>query len=144
MITDKTLLAVFLFFFRCTCRNENFVVEVTPSLRPIAINQIHSWLLTIHPNEGSTEKDLQISVSGGMPLHDHGMQPVTERRGAGMILAQRCRHDVVAEEALQSRTTPRHAQPDPPSAKRASFRAADRAPPPSQASATLSRPPAAR
>ena len=57
-----------------TGSNENFVIEVTPSLRPIAINQIHSWLLTIHPNEGSTQKDLQISVSGGMPLHDHGMQ----------------------------------------------------------------------
>ena len=57
-----------------TGSSENFVIEVTPSLRPIAINQIHSWLLTIHPNEGSTEKDLQISVSGGMPLHDHGMQ----------------------------------------------------------------------
>ena len=57
-----------------TGSNENFVIEVTPSPKPIAINQIHSWLLTIHPSDGSTEKDLQISVSGGMPLHDHGMQ----------------------------------------------------------------------
>ena len=57
-----------------TGSNENFVVEVTPSLRPIAINQIHSWLLTIHANEGSSKNDMQISVSGGMPLHDHGMQ----------------------------------------------------------------------
>ena len=47
---------------------------MTPSLSPIAINQIHSWLLTIHPNEGSSKNDMQISVSGGMPLHDHGMQ----------------------------------------------------------------------
>ena len=57
-----------------TGSNENFVVEVTPSLRPIAINQIHSWLLTLHPNEGSSKNDMHISVSGGMPLHAHGMQ----------------------------------------------------------------------
>ena len=57
-----------------TGSSERFTIEVIPTLQPIAINQIHSWLLAIDPNDGSPTDNLKISANGGMPLHDHGMQ----------------------------------------------------------------------
>ncbi len=42
------------------------------SLDPIEINQMHSWVLYVSMN-GDPVKGARISVSGGMPAHDHGL-----------------------------------------------------------------------
>ena len=50
-------------------------VQVTYSTPdgPIEINRIHSWILHIRNADGEPVTDADISVSGGMPRHDHGM-----------------------------------------------------------------------
>jgi hypothetical protein len=54
-------------------------------IEPIEINRIHSWVLTV-TSEGEPVTGAAISVSGGMPAHDHGMPTrprVTEELGDG-------------------------------------------------------------
>lgn len=53
---------------------------------PIEINKIHSWVLSIQTISGDPVTTAEISVDGGMPLHDHGMPTrprVTENLGNG-------------------------------------------------------------
>jgi len=53
---------------------------------PIEINKIHSWVLSIQTMSGDPVNTAEISVDGGMPLHDHGMPTrprVTENLGNG-------------------------------------------------------------
>ncbi len=42
------------------------------SLEPIEINQMHSWVLRVNA-DGDPVSGAKISVSGGMPAHDHGL-----------------------------------------------------------------------
>ncbi len=53
---------------------------------PVEINKIHSWVLFIQTMSGDPVTTADISVAGGMPLHDHGMPTrprVTENLGDG-------------------------------------------------------------
>ena len=49
-----------------------YTVSFESSLKPIEINQIHSWLLRI-TSEGAPVTNASLTVSGGMPDHDHGL-----------------------------------------------------------------------
>lgn len=67
-----------------------YTIQVESSLEPIEINAIHSWTLFLsrdgEPVEGAT-----LSVTGGMPEHDHGMPTsprVTEELGEGRYLLE--------------------------------------------------------
>lgn len=53
--------------------SQNFHVVASPSLKPIRINQIHSWEIIVTNKQGKLVKEASIAVSGGMPLHDHGL-----------------------------------------------------------------------
>jgi YtkA-like len=58
----------------------------TSRLDPIAINQIHTWVLHVEAADGNPVVGAQISVDGGMPQHNHGLptQPqVTQDLGNG-------------------------------------------------------------
>lgn len=55
-----------------------FRVSVTSNLQPIAINQIHSWVLHVSNTDGESLAGAEITVTGGMPAHDHGL-PTTPR-----------------------------------------------------------------
>jgi hypothetical protein len=62
-----------------------YTVSVTSSLEPIEINQIHSWDLHIS-SHGKPVEGAALSISGGMPKHDHGLPTrprVTEELGDG-------------------------------------------------------------
>ena len=67
-----------------------FAVSFDSSLDPIEINRIHSWTLTIM-RDGKPVEGAEITVTGGMPAHDHGMPTaprVTAEIGAGKYLLQ--------------------------------------------------------
>ncbi len=48
-------------------------VTYTPSLNPIVINQIHSWVLHIETTAGEPVTGAEITLEGGMPMHNHGL-----------------------------------------------------------------------
>lgn len=61
------------------------VTYSTPAGPPV-INQIHSWILHVESSDGIPVENAEITVTGGMPEHDHGLptQPrVTEELGGG-------------------------------------------------------------
>ena len=54
-------------------QGKKFVVAVQPPATPPAINQIHSWQVTVRTPEGTPVTHAHISVDGGMPQHGHGL-----------------------------------------------------------------------
>jgi len=49
-----------------------YTVSFESSLEPIEINQIHYWILRLTSN-GKPVTGASLTVTGGMPAHDHGM-----------------------------------------------------------------------
>jgi hypothetical protein len=69
-----------------TSDNGFYQVSFTSELDPLAINQMHSWILHVETADGEPVEDAVITVDGGMPQHGHGLptQPqVTENLGGG-------------------------------------------------------------
>ena len=63
-----------------------FKISFETELDPIEINKIHSWVITVQTSSGVAVAEADVSVLGGMPLHDHGMPTrprVTEYLGDG-------------------------------------------------------------
>jgi len=63
-----------------------FVVQATSQLDPLAINQLHAWILHVETPDGQPVEGATITVDGGMPAHNHGLptEPqVTEELGNG-------------------------------------------------------------
>ena len=63
-----------------------FVVQATSQLDPLAINQLHSWILHVETPDGQPVEGATITVDGGMPAHNHGLPTdpqVTEELGGG-------------------------------------------------------------
>ncbi len=63
-----------------------YTISFEAELDPIEINKIHSWVLSVRTSNGDPVTTAEISVLGGMPLHDHGMPTrprVTEYLGEG-------------------------------------------------------------
>ncbi len=66
--------------------NMLFRVQATSQLDPLAINELHSWILHVEMADGKPVEDAVITVDGGMPAHNHGLptEPqVTEYLGDG-------------------------------------------------------------
>ena len=53
--------------------NGLFQVKVGSELNPIVINRMHSWTLMITTAEQTPVLDAEVTVTGGMPEHDHGL-----------------------------------------------------------------------
>ncbi|MEI2609238.1 MAG: FixH family protein [Candidatus Promineifilaceae bacterium] len=69
-----------------TSDNGFYQVSFSSELEPLAINQMHSWILHVETADGEPVEDAVITVDGGMPQHGHGLptQPqVTENLGGG-------------------------------------------------------------
>ncbi len=63
-----------------------FAVSYESELQPIEINRIHNWLLHIETTGGDPVAGAIVEVTGGMPLHNHGLPTrplVTEELGDG-------------------------------------------------------------
>ena len=68
-----------------------FVVSVYSTLKPIAINRMHSWIVHINDRYGDPVDDAEIHVDAGMPEHNHGLPTtpqVTQRLGNGEYLLE--------------------------------------------------------
>lgn len=65
---------------------ELFRVAFSSDLDPVAINQMHSWTLTVETADGQPVENATITVDGGMPQHGHGLPTrpqVTDYLGDG-------------------------------------------------------------
>jgi len=51
---------------------EGTQIEIYSELSPLVINKIHSWRIRILDANGAPQA-AEMSISGGMPEHDHGM-----------------------------------------------------------------------
>ena len=70
---------------------DGYSVEIFSQLSPLEINRIHSWYIEITGVDSTPVSNAQITVTGGMPDHDHGLptQPqVTEEVGDGTYLLE--------------------------------------------------------
>ncbi|MDT8399230.1 MAG: FixH family protein [Pseudomonadales bacterium] len=68
-----------------------FRVGYRSELAPIVINRIHHWVLHVETSAGQALTDAQLSVSGGMPAHNHGMPTsprMTQNLGNGDYLLE--------------------------------------------------------
>ncbi len=54
-------------------RSGYYRVSYTSELQPIAINKIHTWVFHVETPEGEPVTGAMITVTGGMPLHNHGL-----------------------------------------------------------------------
>jgi hypothetical protein len=50
-----------------------FRVSFRSELDPIVINRIHSWVLHVEDEHGAPVASATITVTGGMPSHNHGL-----------------------------------------------------------------------
>ncbi len=48
-------------------------LRIVSELSPLAINRIHSWRLYLTDADNTPVHGAEISVTGGMPDHDHGL-----------------------------------------------------------------------
>ncbi|MGI9203962.1 MAG: FixH family protein [Woeseiaceae bacterium] len=54
-------------------RSGYYNVSYTSELTPLTINKIHRWILHIEDASGEPVSGAVISVTGGMPEHNHGL-----------------------------------------------------------------------
>jgi YtkA-like protein len=62
-----------------------------PQRNPIAINQIHSWVIHVETADGRPVEHASITVDGDMPQHGHGLPTrpqVTSELGGGDYLVE--------------------------------------------------------
>ncbi|MDH4124851.1 MAG: FixH family protein [Gammaproteobacteria bacterium] len=67
-------------------RNGLFVVRYKAEIEPLTINTLHAWRLHLENAAGEAVPGASIQVSGGMPLHNHGLptEPrITTELGGG-------------------------------------------------------------
>ena len=48
-------------------------ISYASALEPIEINRIHAWVAQVMDADGNPVEDASISITGGMPDHDHGL-----------------------------------------------------------------------
>ncbi|MGY8813411.1 MAG: FixH family protein [Gammaproteobacteria bacterium] len=68
-----------------------FQVSIQTDVTPIPINQIQSWTLHLQNAAGESVDNAEITLVGGMPMHNHGMPTVpqvTQALGNGSYLVE--------------------------------------------------------
>lgn len=66
-------------------------VTMTSELDPLTINQMHSWIISVHDAQDEAVDNAVIRVDGGMPVHNHGLATnpqVTAQLGEGRYRLQ--------------------------------------------------------
>jgi len=51
-------------------------------VQPLPLNQMHRWLIEVQDVAGAPLSELEISVAGGMPQHNHGLPTAPQVRAA--------------------------------------------------------------
>lgn len=78
-------------------------VSMHSELDPLRINQMHSWIISVHDSRGDAVDDAVIRVDGGMPEHNHGLATspqVTAQLGDGRYRLQGVRFHMNGEWEL--------------------------------------------
>ncbi|MEQ8953393.1 MAG: FixH family protein [Gammaproteobacteria bacterium] len=73
---------------------------------PLRINQIHSWEMRLTDAQGNPVSGAAIAITGGMPLHDHGLPTlpsVTAEPRAGSYLLEGVRFHMPGQWQLDIR-----------------------------------------
>lgn len=68
-----------------------YQATIVPDSEPIAINQLHTWIVHIETGDGQPLSDATVTVDGDMPQHGHGMPTrpqVTQNLGNGDYLVE--------------------------------------------------------
>ena len=70
--------------------NERYQGTLSSQLEPLQINQIHEWELEIETVEGEALVGANVTLSGGMPEHQHGFPtvPTVTEVGEGRYLVE--------------------------------------------------------
>lgn len=66
-------------------------VQYASTLEPLAINRMHAWVLKVEDAAGRPMEDAELTISGGMPAHDHGLPTApraTDYLGDGSYLVE--------------------------------------------------------
>lgn len=58
-------------------------IAYTSTLEPLAINRMHAWVIRVADADGKPTENAELTLSGGMPAHDHGL-PTAPRATAYM------------------------------------------------------------
>jgi hypothetical protein len=83
---------------------DGLIVSMTSELTPLAINQMHSWVINLQNSAGDGISDASIRVDGGMPAHNHGLATrpqVTSYPGEGNYLLEGMRFHMHGEWELR-------------------------------------------
>ena len=48
-------------------------VAYSSALQPLTINRMHAWIVHVASADGDPVEGARLTVSGGMPAHDHGL-----------------------------------------------------------------------
>jgi len=59
----------------------HYEITVTPALDPIALNEPHDWVVYIEDEDGEIVENAELSISGRMPIHAHGLPTSPESVG---------------------------------------------------------------
>lgn len=54
-------------------RDGRYRVRFEPDVLPLPLNLMHGWMLQVQSSDGQPADGLELSLSGGMPAHDHGL-----------------------------------------------------------------------
>ncbi len=63
-----------------------YQVTISSELDPLSLNEIHNWTIHVAMPDGTAVTNAEISVDGGMPVHQHGFPTapqITENLGHG-------------------------------------------------------------
>ena len=63
-----------------TLASNGYQLHIHSQLKPIEINQIHSWILELS-NDSGVISGAEIVVQGGMPEHNHGLPTEPQMTG---------------------------------------------------------------
>ena len=66
-------------------------IASTSTIEPLAINRIHAWVVHVADARGQPVEDADLAVTGGMPMHDHGLPTaprMTRNLGGGNYLVE--------------------------------------------------------
>jgi hypothetical protein len=58
--------------------DNRYHVKIAPEAEPLAVGAMHGWVLTLTTPDGRPVEEARIAISGGMPLHGHGLPTAPE------------------------------------------------------------------
>ena len=78
---------------------ERFTVSYESGIKPLPLNQMHWWDVSIKTKDGRPVNGANISVYGGMPAHHHGLptQPEASLTGDGQYMIKGLKFSMTGE-----------------------------------------------